>query len=343
VSDEYYRLEEEMRTVGAELRAHLDKPSRTVDGLDILLKGNAALLSDAPRIKERGGEGIGLYRTEFPFLVRQDLPSEQAQYGVYSRAVKIMQGLPVTFRTLDIGGDKPLPYLPLGHEENPQLGWRSLRMSFGLKEVFSEQIRAMLKASAHGPVNILFPMVTDIAELKWALGVVEEEKKKLGYSSVANVKAGAMIEVPAAAIMFDKLLPLADFFSVGTNDLTQYLLAVDRGNRKVAHIYDPMHPAVLRTLWDLSRKARAAAKEISICGELAATPVGAAALLALGFTEISVTPSAILKIRRFIQCIDASKLRRIRGKLLRAGSAEETKEIVEKALRLQNLPDTLIR
>ncbi|TAL16495.1 phosphoenolpyruvate--protein phosphotransferase [bacterium] len=342
VSEEYERLEKEMQSAGAKLRAHLKKPSRTKDGEYITLKGNAALLSDAPRIKERGAEGIGLYRTEFPFLVRQDLPSEQAQYEVYSRAVKIMQGLPVTFRTLDIGGDKPLPYLPLGHEENPQMGFRSLRMSFGLKEVFCEQVRAMLRASAHGPVNILFPMVTDLAELQWALEIVEEEKKKTGRDSAGNVSVGAMIEVPAAAIMFDKLLPFADFFSIGTNDLTQYLLAVDRGNRKVAHIYDPMHPAVLRTLWDLSKRAKKAKKPLSVCGELAATPVGAAALLALGYTEISVTPSAILKIRRFIQCVNASELVKIRGKLLRAGSAPETKEIIQKALRAQSLPETLL-
>ncbi|TLN24469.1 phosphoenolpyruvate--protein phosphotransferase, partial [bacterium] len=209
-----------------------------------------------------------------------------------------------------------------------------------MENVFREQLRAILRASAHGPVKILFPMVSDPAELARASAIAADEAAKLGLER-GKVPLGAMIEIPSALFLFDEMAAGADFFSIGTNDLTQYLLAVDRGNRKVAHLYDPMHPAVLKALSELAESALRRKKHVSVCGELAAQPYGAAALIALGYTRFSITPSALLKIRRFIQCVDAGKLKRIKKALLSAKSSSETRKIIADALKRQRIAENL--
>ena len=281
---EYERLAADSAAFDLELRAHAGQPSATLDGVAVRLFGNAALMSDIPRIVEAGAEGIGLYRTEFPFLIRSSFPNEEDQYQAYSRAVERMGGREVTFRTLDIGGDKPLPYLSMGNEENPQLGWRSLRISFDMEEIFREQVRALLRASSHGPIRIMLPMVTGVPDMEHARRIVEEERRQLtarGFE-LGPSPLGAMIEIPSAAVTIDRLTRVSEFFSIGTNDLAQYLLAVDRGNPKVGHLYDPLHPAVLDMTARVADACRAAGRPLSVCGELAAGGLGAAGTRRLG-------------------------------------------------------------
>jgi len=343
IVEEYSRLEDDLRELDEELRAHLNEEVKTLDGEKVNLQGNAALLSDVPRIVEFGAAGIGLYRTEFPFLIRTDLPDEETQYEIYSRAVKGMEGLPITFRTLDIGGDKPLPYMPITHEENPQLGWRSIRISFSMEELFRVQVRALLRASEHGPIRIMFPMVTDPGELKKARLIVEEERERAAIPEEREIPIGAMMEVPAAVVLIDQLAKYADFFSIGSNDLAQYILAVDRGNAIIGHLYDTMHPAVMRTISTIAEASAKSGTHLGICGELSGKPLGVAALIALGLRDFSATPSALMKIRRLLQCIDAKKLSDLKPLILSASSPDEVRGVVRDLLEKGGVPEMLWR
>ena len=343
VEEEYDRLAADTRKMTDEWAAHAALPAVTVDGVAVGLSGNAALASDIPRIVGAGADGVGLYRTEFPFLIRSSFPTEDEQAETYLRAVRGMEGRPVTFRTLDVGGDKPLPYLPLPAELNPQLGWRSIRVSFDLEEGFRDQLRALLRAAAAGPVRILFPLICDEREMARARRIVDEERAALraGGVDVPRVPVGAMIEAPSAAVLIERIGAHADFFSIGTNDLAQYLLAVDRGNPKVAHLYDPLHPAVLTVVAGIVEAAGRMGKPVGVCGESAGKGLGAAALLALGVTDLSVSPVALLKVRRLVQCVRCDRLRALAPKLTSAVSGGAVREMLREELSQQGVAEAL--
>lgn len=343
VAREYARLAEDSARADQELRAHVGAPAATRDGLAVRLLGNAALLSDVPRILEAGGEGVGLYRTEFPFLIRSAFPDEDEQVEIYGKILAALGGRPATLRTLDVGGDKTLPYLPLPREDNPHLGWRSIRVSLELEEPFRIQVRALLRASLLGPLRVVFPMISTVGELRRARGIVDEERAALAERGirVPPVPVGAMIEVPSAALAVEHLAPLADFFSLGTNDLAQYLLAVDRANRRVAHLYEPLHPAVLGVIARVVEEARRWARPVGVCGEMASRVLGAAALLALGVDELSVSPGSLPRVRRFVQTADAGRLRRLAPRLTAAPDAEDVRALLREELAEQGVPEPL--
>ncbi|WP_025322506.1 phosphoenolpyruvate--protein phosphotransferase [Deferrisoma camini] len=344
VVQEYARLEADAAAVESDLRAHLAEPPVTRDGVRVRLLGNAALLSDVPRILEAGGEGVGLYRTEFPFLVRDRFPDEDEQVEIYRRILAALDGRVATLRTLDVGGDKSLPYLRLPREENPHLGWRSIRVSLEMDEPFRIQLRALLRAGLHGPLRIVFPMISTVEELARARAMLEDERARLARQGVEvpAVAVGIMVEVPSAVLCLDRLAPLADFFSVGTNDLVQYVLAVDRANPRVAHLYTPLHPAVLELLHRVAQVGRHEGKPVSVCGEMASRPLGAAALLALGIEDLSVSPGSLPRIRRLVQTVRSADLRALAPALLAAQGAGEVEERLATELRRQGVPDGLL-
>jgi phosphotransferase system enzyme I (PtsP) len=341
VAREYARLARDSARIDAEILTHVAEPAVTRDGLSVRLFGNAALLSDIPKILEAGGEGVGLYRTEFPFLIRSDFPDEEEQVEIYRKILAALGGRPATLRTLDVGGDKNLPYLALPREENPHLGWRSIRVSLDMEGPFRIQLRALLRASLLGPVRIVFPMISTVEELRRAREILEEERRALDALGFAlpPVPVGAMLEVPSAALCADRMADLADFFSIGTNDLVQYLLAVDRANRKVAHLYDPLHPTVLDVIGGIVDASHRRDRPLSVCGEMAGHPLGAAALLALGVEELSLSPGALPKTRRLVQLVDASRLRSLAPQLRRATGAGEVRAALCDELRAQGLPE----
>jgi phosphotransferase system enzyme I (PtsP) len=250
-----------------------------------------------------------------------------------------------TLRTLDVGGDTTLPYLPIPKEDNPHLGWRSIRVSLELEEPFRIQVRALLRAACQGPVRIVFPMISTVGELAQARKILAEETEHLRQRGIEPpaVPVGAMIEVPSAALAADRLAPMVDFFSIGTNDLCQYLLAVDRANRKVAHLYDPLHPVVLDVIGKVADIAAASGKPVSVCGEMASRPLGAIALLAVGVHELSVSPGALPRLRRLIQTVNAGALTDLRPALVSSSSAKEVRALLRGELTAQGVAATLVQ
>ncbi|KRG67966.1 phosphoenolpyruvate--protein phosphotransferase [Pseudoxanthomonas dokdonensis] len=300
------------------------KPSRTLDGSDIALYANAESLDDVARAHVLGAAGLGLYRTEFLFLQRNQPPDEEEQFQTYRDVILGMNGRPVTIRTLDLGSDKvDRSGLTLPHEGNPALGVRGVRLSLAHAPVFETQLRAILRASDYGPVRILVPMVSsreEIIAVRRCLKKVAAQLREQGHPVAQRLPLGAMIEVPAAAIGMAGFIGLVDFVSVGTNDLVQYLLAADRNNEALGELYSPLHPGVLRLLAHVIRLGAEHGKSVSVCGEIAGDPRLVPLLLALGLTEFSLHPATLLEVRR---CIRASHLQQLRdnaGKLLQARS-----------------------
>ncbi len=342
---EYERLAEDGSRLSVELLSHVGEPCVSRDGLPLRLLGNAALLSDIPKILAGGGQGVGLYRTEFPFLIRATFPDEDEQVQIYEKILQSLEGRVATLRTLDVGGDKTLPYLPLPKEDNPHLGWRSIRVSLEMEEPFRIQVRALLRASLLGPVRIVFPMISTVEELRRARDILEEERATLSRRGieVPPVPVGAMVEVPSAALALDRLAPFADFFSIGTNDLVQYLLAVDRANRRVAHLYDPLNPTVLEVIHRISESGNRLDRPISVCGEMASRSLGAAALLAVGIEEFSVSPGALPRILRLLQTADVSRLKELSSQLRAATTAADVRQALRQELSDQAVPPALWR
>ncbi|MFP6641144.1 MAG: phosphoenolpyruvate--protein phosphotransferase, partial [Myxococcota bacterium] len=320
------------------LDAMRDRPSETRDGKPITLSANVGLVNDLRHAKQHGAEGIGLFRTELLALAHRGFPSQEEQEQLYRRVVEQMNPRPVTIRTLDLGGDKGIPNVGKSGEENPQLGLRSIRLTLENRRAFAVQLRAILRASAFGDVKLLFPMISSIEELREAkqlLGEVRDELRAAGEDFDDNLRVGVMIEVPAAAIVADALATESDFFSIGTNDLTQYTLAVDRGNERVAHLYDGLHPAVI-TLIDASVKAaRKADIPISICGELASNPLAVPILVGLGMDELSVVPAAVPVVKEIVRALDTREVAQDARQALAAASVREVHEIA--ASRLSNV------
>ena len=308
----------EQRELGR-LRA---KPSRTVDKVDIALLANAESLEDVTEAHALGAHGLGLYRTEFLFLQRDELPDEQEQFETYRDAALGMNGRPVTIRTLDLGADKAdRTGLTLSNEDNPALGLRGVRLSLARPKVADTQLRAILRASAYGKLRILLPMVSTREEVLAVRRRLQKQTQLLraeGHEVAEHIPFGAMIEVPAAAIALENFIDLVDFLSVGTNDLVQYLLAADRNNEAVGELYSPLHPAVLRLIAQILRVGHEHATPVAVCGEIAGDPRMTRLLLALGLKEFSLHPATLLEVRRVIRESDWAQLQAAAPKLLAA-------------------------
>ncbi len=287
-----------------------DKPCITKDGAEVKLLLNAGLSVDLPHIEDTGAGGIGLFRTELQFMVAPNFPRTSEQYALYRAVLDAAGDKPVTFRTLDIGGDKVLPYMRNVEEENPALGWRAIRLGLDRPGLLRTQLRALLRAAGSRALKIMFPMISTVEEFDQAKELVERELTHLrrhGHKLPAEVEVGSMVEVPALLYQLDELLERVDFLSVGSNDLVQFLYAIDRGNPRVSGRFDALSAPVLRALKDIADKSRAHNKPVTVCGELASQPIGALALAALGYRSLSLTPSAIGPVKAMLLDLDCGK------------------------------------
>ncbi len=342
VAREYGRLDREYRAFTRDLEDLHELPAETRDGVRLSLAANVGLLSDTVFAKRHGADGVGLYRTEVPFLTYHDFPSEDEQFSLYCRVLKGVAGRPVTIRTLDLGPDKYPSYLRLPREDNPFLGWRSIRISLEMHELFKVQLRAILRAGAQGPVRVLFPMISSLEELnhvKELFAQAKEELRTEGQAFDASMPIGMMVEVPSAVLMAEQLAEAVDFFSIGTNDLIQYVLAVDRNNPKVAPLYEPLHPAVLRAVYDTVRAAKRAGKRVSLCGEMAADPLYTLLLLGMGLDELSMKPFFVPVIKRVLRSLSALSARRLSQEAVRMETAQQVKGRLFKELKRRGLID----
>ena len=300
--------------------SELGKPAETADGQEIILLANIEGAEDVARVSESGAEGIGLFRSEGLYLRSNDFPSEDEQFEEYVKVVRGMEDRPVIIRTLDLGGDKVLSKAMIGLEENnPFMGFRAIRFCLKHKEVFKVQLRALLRASAEGDLKILYPMLSGVSELLDSNQLLEEAKDELrqrGEKFNEKIEVGAMIEIPSAAQVAPELARHSDFFSIGTNDLTQYLLAVDRVNDEVAHLYQPAHPAVVRTIKQIIDAANAAGIPVGVCGEIAGESAYAALLLGLGMRELSITPPNLPEVRYILRRLELQDMEDLATKAL---------------------------
>lgn len=318
VIEEFHNLISEEAALSDELMELRDLPAKTEDGIEISLLVNSGLLSDITPSLQSGAEGIGLYRTEFPFMERQTFPSEEEQRNIYRQVLESFHPRPVTLRTLDVGGDKALPYFPI-EEDNPFLGWRGIRITLDHPEIFLVQVRAMMRASAGlDNLKILLPMISDIGELNEAQGLIHQVYGELleEGEKVVMPEVGVMIEVPSAVYQAGNLARRVDFLSIGTNDLTQYLLAVDRNNARVASLYDALHPAVIRAILQVVESARVHNTPVSVCGEMAGDPVAALLLLAMGIDSLSMSVSSLSRVKWVIRNITRERARQILSEVL---------------------------
>lgn len=313
-----------------------DLPCQTTDGRKITLSANIEVPEDVTSVLSHGAEGIGLYRTEYFYMNRKDLPGEDEQFKAYSAVAKKVKPHPVIIRTLDLGGDKFLSQFEVPHEMNPFLGWRAIRFCLARPDVFKTQLRAILRASIHGNLKVMYPMISGLAELKQANAILDEVKESLRKEGIPfdeNLEVGAMIEVPSAALTSDILAKEVDFFSIGTNDLIQYSLAVDRVNEKIAYLYEPAHPAVLRLIKNIIDNGHNAGIWVGMCGEMAGDINMALILLGLGLDEFSTSPIAIPEIKRIIRAVDMSKAEEIAHEAITLPTGEEVEKFAAKKLK----------
>lgn len=302
-----------------------DVPAITRDGVAVELHLNAGLLVDLRHLEETGADGIGLYRTEIPFMARPHLPDVEAQTSLYGRVLEHAGGRPVVFRSLDVGGDKVLPYWNSSEEDNPALGWRSIRITLDCPAVLRQQLRALLRASAGRDLRIMFPMIAEISELDRARALLDmeiEHERAMGRELPSAVHVGTMLEVPGLAFQLPELLRRVDFISVGSNDLTQFMFACDRGNPRIADRYDPLSPAMLRFLAHVRRQCEDAGVAISVCGEMAGKPLEALALLALGYRRLSMVAPSVGPVKAMIRSMDLAPVSQYLDRLLERGEAE---------------------
>jgi phosphotransferase system enzyme I (PtsP) len=328
VGREYQRLAKEYRAFNLQLEAIRDLPAETTDGHRVNLYANIGLIGDLNFARDHGAEGVGLYRTEVPFLSYKDFPGEEDQLALYRKVIDRMPGRPITIRTLDLGADKYASYLTTQQEENPFLGWRSIRISLEMPTIFKAQLRAILRAGATGRVRLLFPMISSVEEIRRVKELLEEARQELDEAGLPYDRAmpiGIMIEVPAAVYLAPRLIEEVDFFSIGTNDLIQYLLAVDRNNSKVAPLYEPLHPAVLGAIGDVAQAAKDAGKLVGMCGEMASDPLATLPLLGMGLDDLSMGPFFVPVIKRFIRSVPFSLAEEVARDVRALSTAKEIK------------------
>ena len=316
-----------------ELAKLKDLHAETTDGHRVEVCGNIGTVKDCDGILRNGGEGVGLYRTEFLFMDRTALPTEEEQYQAYKEVAEAMSGQAVIIRTMDIGGDKDLPYMDLPQEMNPFLGWRAVRISLDRREILRDQLRGILRASAHGKLRIMFPMiisVEEIRELKKAIEAYKEELRAEGHAFDENIEIGVMVETPAAAAIAHHLAKEVSFFSIGTNDLTQYTLAVDRGNEMISHLYNPLSPAVLTVIKQVIDASHAEGKWTGMCGELAGDERATLLLLGMGLDEFSMSGISIPKVKRVVRNSNFAEVKAMAEEALSLPTASEIEAVVEK-------------
>lgn len=309
-----------------ELKKYIDKQTVTRDGRKVMLAANIGNADEAAKAVKAGAEGVGLFRTEFLFMNKQALPTEEEQYNEYKKAAVVLDGRQLTIRTLDIGGDKDIPYMGLTKELNPFLGYRAIRFCLDRVDIFTTQLRAVLRASAYGNIRIMIPMITSVTEVQAVKKIIngicrDLDKKDIKYDK--DIKIGVMIETPAAAIMADVLAHEVDFFSIGTNDLTQYTLAVDRGNENVAYLYSALNPAVIRSIKHIIECAHNAGIEAGMCGEAAADERMIPLLLNFGLDEFSVTVSRVLETRKEIASWSSKEVKEITENIMNYSEEKE--------------------
>jgi phosphotransferase system enzyme I (PtsI) len=323
---------------GAALLTNRDLPAETIDGSMVTLLANIDQIDEITNSIEHGAEGIGLYRTEFLFMVSESLPTEDDHYEIACKALEAMDGKVATFRTFDLGAEKLSKHLGEAHyEANPALGLRSTRLCLTerVKPLFKSQLRGLLRASAHGPLRIMFPMISGLTELHGALALLGEAKRELARDKFAfdpDTEIGVMIEMPSAAILADVIAPEVDFFSIGTNDLIQYTLACDRVNEHVAYLYEPLHPALLRLIRTVVAAAKANDIRVSVCGEMAGDPLAASVLVGLGLTELSMNAVSIPEVKEIIRASKFSDLRELADRCLAQTSAKNIRSMVIESL-----------
>ena len=316
------------------LKKYRELPSISKDGKKVEIAGNIGSPEDAKKVIENGGEGIGLFRTEFLFMDRDCMPTEEEQFESYKEVATAMEGKPVIIRTLDIGGDKEIPYMGIVQDENPFLGYRAIRLCLDRKDdIYIPQLRALLRASAFGNIKIMLPLITSMDEIREAKALIGDIKKELDEKNITynkNIEVGIMVETAAASLLADIFAKEVDFFSIGTNDLIQYTMSVDRGNVKIAGLYSPFSPAVLRSINRIITEGKKAGIMVGMCGEAAADPLLIPVLLAWGMDEFSMSASSILKSRQIISGCDSKDLKAKVDKVLEMSTESEIKEYLKK-------------
>ena len=331
----YHARKQQFEYAGLALHKLGGLPAETQDGYRVRVTANIEFPEELPAVRDHGAEGVGLYRTEFLYLNRPDLPNEEEHFSVYRAVAAQMHPRPTVIRTLDFGGDKLASAIQLAAEENPSLGLRAIRLCLHRPDMFRAQLRAILRASAFGSLRIMYPMISGVAELRAANAILKDVQAELRREGVAfdpEIQVGAMIEIPSAALTADLLAQEVDFFSVGTNDLIQYALAIDRINEQVAYLYEPLHPAVLRLLRSVVSAAHNEGIWISMCGEMAADPLHTLFLVGLGFDELSMTPGAIPLLKRIIRSVTYGQAAEVAHRVFHCATAREVESLLRQEM-----------
>jgi len=331
--EKYNNLSVELEEKKAEWALLKDDPTITNDGVQVELAGNIGSPTDVEGVIQNGGEAVGLYRTEFLYMESSTFPTEEEQFNAYKTVLEKMKDKPVVVRTLDIGGDKTLPYWDLPDELNPFLGLRAVRLALKETDIFRTQLRALLRASTYGNLKIMFPMIATLDEFRTAKGLLQEEKQKLINENIKvadNIEVGIMVEIPSTAILAEQFAKEVDFFSIGTNDLIQYTFAADRMNEQVSYLYQPYHPAILQLVKNVIEAAHKEGKWAGMCGEMAGDSVAIPLLLGLGLDEFSMSASSILKARSQIKQLNKAEMEQLAKKALTFQTADEVVALVKK-------------
>ena len=333
---EYRKRKQRWTEMAADLATLRDLPATTLDGKSVVVAANIEFPDEVDSVTAHGAEGIGLYRTEFLYMMDSHLPPEEEQFEAYCSVVERIAPHPVVIRTVDLGGDKLADSLPIEPETNPFLGWRAIRVCLDREDLFREQLRAILRASARGKVRIMFPMISGVEELWRAKEIVEgvkEALRKEGKDFDAHCPVGTMIEIPSAVMIADQLAEASDFFSIGTNDLVQYTLAVDRGNERIASLFDPLHPAVLRLIRETIEAGHRKGIPVAMCGEMSGDPLATLVLLGLGLDEFSMSPIAIPEVKMIVRGIRFEEAKAVADEVMKLGTKAEIRAFLEDVVR----------
>jgi phosphotransferase system enzyme I (PtsI) len=335
VLEKYKRKQSEMIESNKKLFELKEAESITIDGRKVELAANIGTSDEVEGVLSNGAEGIGLFRTEFLYMGKSSLPTEDEQFIAYKEIVERMEDKSVVIRTLDIGGDKKLSYLPIPDEMNPFLGYRAIRLCLDRKDIFKPQLRALLRASVYGNLKIMFPMISNLQELREVKNVLKEVQLELKENLIAyneSIEIGMMIEIPSAALISDQFAKEVDFFSIGTNDLIQYTVAVDRMNERISHLFDPFHPAVLRLIKMVIDNGHKAGKWVGMCGEMAGDPAIIPLLIGMGLDEFSMSVSSILKARKLIRSMEFNEVKKMTESVLQLATSDDIKRYLEEHL-----------